>query len=66
MKKIILPLLCFFLMTSLSGCGLFEDAFKAGVFFGIIIIAIIALLVWVLHFGLKTLIRKGILDISEK
>jgi len=33
MKKLALPILCLFLMFSLSGCGLMEDAFKAGLFF---------------------------------
>ena len=41
-----------------------EDAFKAGIFFGIIVIAIIALLVWLLRITIKLLIRKGILQIE--
>jgi hypothetical protein len=63
MKKLILPFLCFFLMFSLSGCGLMEDAFKAGLFFGLIVIAIIGLLVWLLRFGVKLLLRKGIVEV---
>jgi hypothetical protein len=64
MRKLILPLFCLFLVFSLSGCGLMEDAFKAGRFFGIIVIAIIALLVWLLRITIKLLIRKGILQIE--
>lgn len=65
MKKLILPILCLFLTLSLSGCGLMEDAFKAGLFFGLIIIAIIGLLVWLLRFGINALTRKGIIRILE-
>jgi hypothetical protein len=49
MKKLILPSLCLFLATSLSGCGLMEDAFKAGVIITLIVAALIGLLIWVLH-----------------
>ncbi|MDB5132206.1 MAG: hypothetical protein JWR02_1955 [Mucilaginibacter sp.] len=65
MKTSTLPIVCFLLMFSLSGCGLMEDAFKTGLFFGLIIVAIIALLIWVLRFGINLLIKKGILDLSE-
>ncbi len=66
MKTLTLPLVCFLLMFSLSGCGLMEDAFKAGLFFALIIVAIIALLVWVLRFGAKLLVNKGILNLDEE
>ncbi|MDB5123656.1 MAG: hypothetical protein JWP94_1785 [Mucilaginibacter sp.] len=65
MKTSTLPIVCFLLMFSLSGCGLMEDAFKAGLFFGLIIVAIIALLVWVLRFGINMLTKKGIMKLSE-
>jgi len=62
MKKLVLPAICLFFMFSLSGCGLMEDAFKAGLFFGLIVIAIIGLLVWLLRFGTRVLVRKGIIQ----
>jgi len=65
MKKLFLPALCLFLMISLSGCGLMEDAFKAGLFFGLILIVIIGLLVWLLRFGAIALIRKGVIRFQE-
>jgi hypothetical protein len=40
---------------SLSGCGLMEMSFKAGVIMALIIAAIIGLLIWALHFSLKKL-----------
>jgi hypothetical protein len=60
MKKMILPFLCVCLSISLSGCGLMEDAFKAGVFFAIVIIAVVGLLVWLLRMGYNQLVKKGI------
>lgn len=51
MKKIILPLFGLVLTFSLSGCGLMEDAFKAGFMIALVIAAIIGLLIWILHFG---------------
>ncbi len=48
MKSLLIPF-CILLTCSLSGCGLMEDAFKAGVIFAVIIIAIIGILVWVLR-----------------
>ncbi|MDB5139966.1 MAG: hypothetical protein JWR12_1882 [Mucilaginibacter sp.] len=64
MRKLILPLFCLFMAFSLSGCGLMEDAFKAGLFFGIIVIAIIAALIWLLRMSIKLLVKKGILQID--
>jgi len=55
MKKLILPLFCLSLMFLLSGCGLMEDAFKAGVFFTILIIAIVGLLIWLLRIVINQL-----------
>ena len=46
MKKLTLPLVALFITFSMSGCGLIEDAFKAGVFFTILIVAIIGLIIW--------------------
>jgi hypothetical protein len=43
-----------------------EDAFKAGLFFGIIIIVIIGLVIWLLRIVLKLLAKKGILQLSEE
>jgi hypothetical protein len=57
MKKLILPAICLFLVTSLSGCSLMEDAFKAGVVITLIIAAIVGLLIWVLHIVYKILCR---------
>ncbi|HEY4195724.1 MAG TPA: hypothetical protein VGM63_09325 [Mucilaginibacter sp.] len=55
MKKSVLPLTAVFLVTSLSGCGLMEGAFKAGFIIALIIAAIIGLLIWILHFTFKIL-----------
>ena len=49
MKKFTLPLFALLLTVSLSGCGLMEDAFKAGVIFAIVIVAIIGLIVWLVR-----------------
>lgn len=43
-----------------------EDAFKAGLFFGLIIIAIIGLLIWLLRFAGRLLVKKGILQLGEE
>jgi hypothetical protein len=66
MKKLILFPFYFLLTFLLSGCGLMEDAFKAGLFFGIIIIVIIGLVIWLLRIVLKLLAKKGILQLSEE
>jgi hypothetical protein len=65
MKNLMLPLFGLFLMFSLSGCGLMEDAFKAGLIFGLIIIAIVGLLIWILRSVVRLLVKKGILQLSE-
>lgn len=57
MKKILLPVCGLFLSASLSGCGLMEDAFKAGFIIALIIAAVIGLLIWILHITIKTLSR---------
>lgn len=49
MKKLILPVICLLTTILFSGCGLMEDAFKAGVIITLIAVAIIGLLVWILH-----------------
>jgi len=51
MKKILLPVLCLFLTTMLSGCGLMEGAFKAGFWFAIIIALLVGMLIWIFHFS---------------
>jgi hypothetical protein len=42
---------------SLSGCGLMEDAFKAGFIIALVNAAIIGLLIWVFHFSWKALTK---------
>lgn len=44
-----LPAVCLLTATLFAGCGLMEDAFKAGVIITIIIVAVIGLLIWVLR-----------------
>ena len=58
MKKLTLPCICLFLATSLSGCGLMEDAFKAGFIIALIVAAVVGLLIWILHFSFNTLSRR--------
>ncbi|RYE27942.1 MAG: hypothetical protein EOP42_18240 [Sphingobacteriaceae bacterium] len=57
MKKLILPALCAFLCFALSGCGLVEGAFKAGLIFGLIIIAVIGLIIYLLRIVVKQLAK---------
>lgn len=53
------PIVCLSALSiSLSGCGLMEDAFKAGVIFALIIIAIIALVVWLARFAGRAVSKK--------
>ncbi|RYE25474.1 MAG: hypothetical protein EOP42_21400, partial [Sphingobacteriaceae bacterium] len=60
MKKFILPIICAFLSFALSGCGLVEGAFKAGLIFGLIIIAVIGLIIYLLRIVIKQLIKTPI------
>lgn len=46
------------LSLSLSSCGLVEDAFKAGIIFALVIIAIIALVIWLARIVGRTLSKK--------
>lgn len=55
MKRSILPIVCLILTISLSGCGLMEDAFKAGFIIALIIAAVVGLLIWILHISYKVL-----------
>lgn len=55
MKRSILPIVCLILTISLSGCGLMEDAFKAGFIIALIIAAVVGLLIWILHISYKML-----------
>jgi predicted small secreted protein len=55
MKKIVLPVILLFLCVSLSGCGLMEDAFKAGFIIALVLAAIVGLLIWIFHFSYKIL-----------
>ena len=57
MKKFILPVICILLTFSLSGCGLMEDAFKAGFIIAIIIAALVRLLIWIFHMSWKLLAK---------
>ena len=67
MKKLTLPILAVIFSTSLSGCGLVEDAFKAGLIFAVVIIAIIGLLVWILRFTVNNLNKRFVfLPIERK
>ncbi len=53
MKNFILTLFCLVGICCLSGCGLMEDAFKAGVIFALIIVAIVGLLIWLLRLTVR-------------
>jgi len=57
MKKSILLFLAVAMCFSLSGCGLMEDAFKAGFIIALVIIAVIGLLIWILHIGWRILVK---------
>jgi hypothetical protein len=57
MKKICLPFFCLALCLSLSGCGMMEDAFKAGFIIALILATIVGLLIWILHISWKTLTK---------
>lgn len=57
MKRSILPIVCLILTISLSGCGLMEDAFKAGFIIALIIAAVVGLLIWILHISYKVLAK---------
>ena len=57
MKKTILPFLAAAICFSLSGCGLMEDAFKAGFIIALVVAAVIGLLIWILHIAWRTLIK---------
>ena len=65
MRKVPIVIVLFILSCSLSGCGLMEDAFKAGVIFAIIIVAIIALLVWLARMVAKYVMQKFSLSSEE-
>ena len=58
MRKLASVAILFALSLSLSGCGLMEDAFKAGVIFAIILVAIVALIVWLARFVAKVASKK--------
>ena len=57
MKKAILPIALLLMAISFSGCGMMEDAFKAGFIIALIIAAVIGLLIWILHIGWKVLTK---------
>ena len=65
MKKFPSIIGLFILSCSLSGCGLMEDAFKAGVIFAIIIVAIIALVVWLARIVARIIMKKFDLSFEE-
>ena len=58
MRKLAFVTSFLILSVSLSGCGLMEDAFKAGIIFAIIIVAIIALVVWLARMTAKSVAKK--------
>ena len=66
MKKITLPVVAFIASISLSGCGLMEDAFKAGLIFALVIVAIIGLLVWILRLAADNLNKKYLFITDRK
>ena len=43
---------------SISGCGLVEGAFKAGVIFALIIVAIIGLIIWLSRIVIRVVERR--------
>jgi len=60
------PIICLFILSvSLSGCGLIEDSFKAGIIFALIIVAIIGLIVWLARMIAKTIIKKYGLSLGD-
>ncbi|RYY07147.1 MAG: hypothetical protein EOP43_04110 [Sphingobacteriaceae bacterium] len=65
MKKIILPIVCAVLCMALSGCGLVEGAFKAGLIFALIIIAVIGLVVYLLRLVIKQINKQTILKPTD-
>ncbi len=58
MRKFTSVAVMFALSLSLSGCGLMEDAFKAGVIFALILAAIIGLIIWLARIVGKTVSKK--------
>lgn len=49
-RKLIPILLLFSLLTSLSGCQLIADIFKGGMYFGIFLVIVVAIIViWLLR-----------------
>ena len=65
MRKFPLIICLLILSFSFSGCGLMEDAFKAGVIFAIIVVAIIALIIWLARIVVKIIIKKFDLSLDE-
>jgi len=57
MKKTLLPFVALAFTFSISGCGLMEDAFKAGFIIALIIAAVVGILIWALHITWKVLSR---------
>lgn len=62
MKKFALPVLGFMIASLFSGCGLVEDAFKAGIIFTLIIIFIIGIIIWISRFVIKQLTKRSVLE----
>jgi hypothetical protein len=58
MRKFIPAIAALILSVTLSGCGLMEDAFKAGVIFALIVIAIIGLIIWLARITGKAVSKK--------
>ncbi|MGI4750692.1 MAG: hypothetical protein ACRYFB_08665 [Janthinobacterium lividum] len=61
MKKLVLPIFSAIFCLALSGCGLVEGAFKAGLIFGLIIIAVIGLIIYLLRMVIKQLTKTPVL-----
>ncbi len=57
MKRLTLILAGVSISLSMSGCGLMEDAFKAGVIITLVVAALIGLLIWIFHITWKILTK---------
>lgn len=57
MKKLLLPIFAAIFCMALSGCGLVEGAFKAGLIFALVIIAVIGLVIYLLRLVIRQLAK---------
>ncbi len=66
MKNFTLFLFCFTTAILFSGCGLVEDAFKAGIFFTIIIVVIIGLIVWLSRIVISQAVKRHQIKLNAR